>query len=851
MKSYKEVRNIWISFWKSKGHEIIESKSLVPFNDPTLLWINSGMAPLKKYFDGREVPNNPRICSIQKCMRTNDIENVGFTARHHTFFEMLGNFSIGDYFRSEVLPWAYELLTSQKYFGFSINDLYITYHPSDLDTYNLWVKLGISPQHLIPLKQNFWMIGNGPSGPDTEMFFDRGEKYDKEHLGIKLLQDDIENDRYIEIWNIVFSQYNAVEGKPISEYKELPKKNIDTGAGFERLCCILQGVENNFETDLFVPLIEELKKLATVPYVSENKFAYHVISDHIRAATFALSDGAVFANEGRGYVLRRIIRRAIRFAKKIGIDKPVLYTLAKKVVEIYADFYPYLLTQITSVQEEIYTEEIKFMKTLESGEILLQEYLESNSSISGALAFKLYDTFGFPIDLTKEIALEKHVEIDLDGFLTCLQEQKNRSRQALKKNISMNAQAEDLMNFTLKSVFNYEKSEIETKIIGLFKDGVKEDSLQGNGLVVLQETPFYALSGGQISDEGILILNGETIEVNDVVKLPRKQNALLVNLNEGITLKEGDVVLAKIDVNKRLLVKRAHSSVHLLQAALRKVLNEDIHQAGSYVGAGEFRFDFTKKDKVSETDLKLVEDLVNQQISLGLDGKTQELEINEAKKTGAIALFDEKYDNVVRVVSFGDFSIEFCGGTHVTNTQDIGIFIIDSEGSIGNGVRRISGRVSYNAYQEYNNNTNLLKNISEVLKQNNTLNLVSNIQNLIDEKNEYKLKLSKLETLLFNQKVQNYLKESLIFIDEEITKEQLLTLSDLAKQKYSEYLIVAADFKEQINLTISGNQANEILQKLISKYHGRGGGRPNLAFGSIPKVIDFPTLKKEVLLCRG
>ena len=421
LKSY-EIRNMWLNFFKSKGHYIEPSANLIPQNDPTLLWINSGVAALKKYFDGSEVPPYTRITNAQKSIRTNDIENVGKTARHHTFFEMLGNFSIGDYFRNEVIPWAFELLTSEKYFGIPLEKLYITYHPSDKDTYNLWIKMGVIPSHLVPSEHNFWEIGEGPCGPNTEMYYDRGEKYDPEHLGEKLIFEDLENDRYIELWNIVFSQYNAEIGKKREEYKELPHKNIDTGAGLERLCCIFQDTETNFETDLFYPYIEEVAKYASHPYEGEYKMAYRVIADHIRACTFALSDGATFSNEGRGYVLRRLLRRASRYLRKLGITKPFLYTLVHLVTLVMEDYYPELKDSEEKVAKMIKFEEEKFQKTLSSGEAILNEFIsdakKNNSAmLSGKEVFKLYDTYGFPFELTKEIASENNLEVDEKGFV--------------------------------------------------------------------------------------------------------------------------------------------------------------------------------------------------------------------------------------------------------------------------------------------------------------------------------------------------------------------------------------------------------------------------------------------------
>src|SRR5574344_2083433 len=421
----QEIRSMWLDFFKSKGHVVDPGASLVPNNDPTLLWINAGVAALKKYFDGSEVPESKRITNVQKFIRTNDIDNVGKTARHHTFFEMLGNFSIGDYFRKEAIGFAWEILTSEKYFAFDKEKLYFTYHPADLETKKYWMEQGCAEDHLIPLEGNYWQIGEGPCGPNTEVFFDRGEKYDPKHIGIDLLAKDMENDRYIEIWGIVFSQYNAVNGVKREDYKELPHKNIDTGAGLERITCVMQGTETNFETDLFYPYIEATQKLCKKPYSGEYLMPYRVIADHIRSCTFALADGATFSNEGRGYVLRRLLRRAMRYAQKLGIFESFLYKLVPSVIDEMKCFYPYLVDKKDFIEKQIKSEEEKFIKTLKSGEAILYSELEKgNKILSGEDAFKLYDTYGFPIELTEEIAKDKGFAVDIERFNKCLEAQK-------------------------------------------------------------------------------------------------------------------------------------------------------------------------------------------------------------------------------------------------------------------------------------------------------------------------------------------------------------------------------------------------------------------------------------------
>ena len=524
-----QIRSMWLEFFKSKGHEIIPSASLIPHNDPTLLWINAGVAPLKKYFDGREKPKNPRMTNAQKSIRTNDIENVGKTARHHTFFEMLGNFSIGDYFRNEVLTWAYELLFSPDWFALDKNNIYITYYPEDKDTFEKWQSLGVEASHLVPIADNFWEIGEGPCGPDTEIFYDRGTKYDPNNIGLDLLRKDIENDRYIEIWNIVFSQYNSVSGLPREQYPELPSKNIDTGSGLERLACIFQETETNYETDLFMPMIKFLEQHTGCSYDNPAyKMAFRVIVDHVRSVTFAIADGATFANEGRGYVLRRILRRAVRYGKKLGIKQPFLYQMVSIVIDNMKDFYSYLVDKQAIIEKIIKTEEENFLKTLATGEKKLNDIMSNSKEkvISGASSFLLYDTFGFPIELTQEAASDNGFTVDIVGFNEELEKQKNRARNARSNEQSMNIQNEEYLNFKRKSEFvGYTTLEQESTVIGLFKDGKKVNKANGLLFVVLEKTPFYAEMGGQAGDQGIFTYKGQNFDVLDTFKLPNGQHA--------------------------------------------------------------------------------------------------------------------------------------------------------------------------------------------------------------------------------------------------------------------------------------------------------------------------------------
>lgn len=841
-----EIRTIWLNFWKERGHYVEPSASLIPHNDPTLLWINAGVAALKKYFDGSEIPANKRITNVQKSLRTNDIENVGMTARHHTFFEMLGNFSIGDYFRNEVIPWAFDLLTNEKYFGIDPMKLYITYHPDDEATKNLWIRCGMQEDHMIPLEDNFWCIGEGPCGPDTEIFFDRGEKYDPDHLGIRLLKEDIENDRYIEIWNIVFSQYNAQEGVARKDYKELPHKNIDTGGGLERFACIMQGAETNFETDLFLPIIKETEKLTKVPY-EENKMAYRVIADHIRTCTFALSDGASFSNEGRGYVLRRILRRAMRYGRKLGIYEPFLYRLVDVVTDIMKDFYPYLLEHKERVKKTIYSEEVRFLKTLASGEQLLRKMMEDTSTLTGEEAFKLYDTYGFPIELTVEIASENGVKVDMDGFHDEMKKQKERARAARGDLQSMNRQSADLMSFTLPSEFDYESTNMEARIIGLFKDGKRVDVIEEEGDVIFDHTCFYSESGGQAPDKGT-IMNGETeAEVLDVQKAPNHQFLHHVHLLYG-TLHEGDILSLAIDTKKRYLTRKNHSSAHLLQSALRKVLGDHVHQEGSYVDDEIMRFDFSHSSKITDTELKEIEALVNGWINDAIEQKTLLLPIEEAKKTGATALFDEKYGDVVRVVTFGDISKEFCGGTHVHNTAEIGCFAIEFEESIASGVRRIQARTGLKAYELLKKREALLADIQAMMKAGSYLEIQDRLKTLLHEKEVLTLENRRLKEKEANFEAKQLENRFVMYNGvhllaaylNDTDRDGLMKRMDQLKTVYDDDVIVLIGGKDG-NLPIvshvsslaqkEGIRAGDLVKAVSAILGGSGGGRPEMASG--------------------
>ena len=841
-----EIRQMWLDFFKSKGHLVEPSASLVPVNDPTLLWTNAGVTPLKKYFDGSMVPECPRITNAQKCIRTNDIENVGKTARHHTFFEMLGNFSIGDYFKPEAIKFAVELLFDEKWFGFDKNKLYITYYTHDNDARKYWIENGISPDHLIPLDGNFWEIGEGPCGPDTEMFYDRGEKYDKR--GPELIRDDIENDRFIEIWNIVFSQFNSKEGVARENYKELPSKNIDTGCGLERLCCVMQQVDTNYDTDLFMPIIKKTEEISGVKYTGQ--MAFKVIADHVRTVTFAVADGATLSNEGRGYVLRRVLRRASKYAKSLGINKPFMSSLVDVVIQIMDPFYPYLHEKKDIVKQIITAEEEKFLSTLAQGEKKFLQIAESTkNTISGADAFVLYDTYGFPIELTIEYAEEKGLKVDTEEFKKYLLEQKERARNARKDENSMAGQNEEFLKFKNESKFiGYDTLESKSKVIGVF----------GNA-VVLDETPFYAFSGGQLCDKGTI--NG--IEVLDVSKMPNGQHLHVLEKNE---FKVGDEVEAKVDDKNRSLTRKNHSSAHLLQAALQLVLGNHVHQQGSQVGSEYCRFDFNNYQSLTDEEIIKVEDIVNKYINEAHKVNTLVLPIEEAKKLGAMALFGEKYGKYVRVVDM-EVSKEFCAGTHVFNTNEIKQFALYSVESIGSGIFRATAATSDNAMNYVKESqANVMATIDNVISKGNDLVKKAAAEGI---KLEFNYKKSDLNEFGYRyilairkelEKAQNSIKElekaynakksqnalnDLSKFDSLISNNKLVAkvdtmdsnlLKDMASalknNKGLDYVLFAATDNTKVTFVCSAKvpfDARDIVKAATSICGGGGGGKPDLA----------------------
>ena len=845
-----QVRQMFLDYFASKGHIIEPGASLVPHNDPTLLWINSGVAALKKYFDGSEKPACNRITNAQKSIRTNDIENVGKTARHHTFFEMLGNFSIGDYFKEEAIQYAWEFLTSPEWIGFDKDKLYITVYPDDEVAYNTWVNsCKVDPNHILKTEDNFWQIGEGPSGPDSEIFYDRGSNYDPEGLGERLFFEEMENDRYIEVWNVVFSQYDAKDGVDRKDFKELPQRNIDTGMGLERLVSLIQEGETNFDTDLFLPIIHEAEKLANVPYTGEYKMAYRVIADHIRTVTFAIGDGALFSNEGRGYVLRRVLRRAVRYGIKIGIQGAFMYKLVNIVANNMKDFYPYLTEKVDLISKLVRTEEETFHATLTNGEKLLIEALDKSTNtktLDGKVMFKLYDTYGFPKELTTEIAEEKGFSVDIEGFNVEMQLQKERARNARDDEQSMASQSIDLMNFEIPSLFTgYSDNQCTSTVLALFKDGKRVDTLTDFGDIIVDQTCFYAESGGQIADTGTFKNETCYCTVSDVKKAPHKQHIHHLDYIEG-SLHEGDIIEGQIDVERRLNIKANHSSLHLLQSALRKIVGDHIGQAGSYVAPDYARFDFTHFEKLSDEQIMAIEEEVNKMIMHDNPVLTEVMSIDDAKNSGAIALFDEKYGETVRVVSMGDVSKEFCGGTHVSNTQEIGVYKIDSEESIGSGIRRITSRTKMGAYYDLIGKEKTMKRIAGNMKLNSVQLLEEKVSGMLDENVQLKKDLArqkeKLMMLEANEVIQNaQLIGGLNAIILKMNNEDSSSLKGYAEvlrnKCENSFVFIANVFEDKVTFFVAcskeaiekGIKAGDIAKLAATMSDGNGGGRPDIA----------------------
>ena len=857
-----ELREKYLSFFESKGHLRLDSFPLVPKNDPSLLLINSGMAPMKKWFLAQEEPPRHRVTTCQKCIRTPDIERVGITARHGTFFEMLGNFSFQDYFKEEVIPWAWEFLTSDEWMAIPKDKLHISVYEEDDEAYDIWTKkVGIAPDHMVRLgkEDNFWEHGSGPCGPCSEIYFDRGPEYGcgKPTCGV-----GCDCDRYMEIWNLVFSQFDA-DGK--GHYERLARPNIDTGMGLERLACVMQNVGNLFEVDTVQSVLHHVEHIAGKTYKQDPKtdISIRVITDHIRSCTFMVSDGILPSNEGRGYVLRRLLRRAARHGRMLGIDHPFLVDLVETVIQSSESAYPELREHDAYIKKVIGTEEANFARTIDAGMNILNTMIDRlekahQKLLSGMDAFKLNDTFGFPLDLTKEIAAEQGLEIDENGFHAEMKKQKERARaERLKKNIS--GWSEDLFGaldaeptvFTGYDTLNDTGVVVALSDEETLTDAIATDEEAKDGvLVVLDKTPFYAEMGGQAADHGVLNSADCSLRVLDVKKTPKGYYVHTCVLESGI-VKVGDHLNAQVDKEYRMAIARNHTATHLLQAALREVLGDHVHQAGSYQDAEITHFDFTHFSAVTSEELARVQKIVNDKIYESMNVTVKEMPIEEAKKLGAMALFGEKYGKVVRVVDIEGWSTEFCGGTHVKNTAQIGGFKIVSESSVAAGIRRIEAVTGRNLLIRANLQEAMLHTVANTLKANNVTALPARAEAVMAENKALSKELEEIKTKVAASKVT-----SLFDNAEEIGGVKIAsayftgttgdtlrgmcdTIRDKAVKPAVAVLVGKAEDKITMAVTVTkaaqekGLKAGALVKEISAIAGGKGGGKPDFAMAGL------------------
>ena len=846
-----ELREKYLSFFESKGHLRLPSFSLVPQGDKSLLLINAGMAPLKKYFTGELTPPRTRVTTCQKCIRTPDIERVGITARHGTFFEMLGNFSFGDYFKHEATAWAWEFCT--KVLEMPADKIYISVYQDDDEAYDIWTKeLGVSPDHMVRLgkEDNFWEHGAGPCGPCSELYFDRGEKYG---CGSPTCGVGCDCDRYVEFWNLVFTQFDN-DGN--NNYTRLKSCNIDTGMGLERLACIMQGVDNLFEVDTVQNIMKHIMQIAGVKYHEDEKkdVSLRVITDHIRSTTFMIGDGVMPSNEGRGYVLRRLLRRAARHGRLLGIDGTFLYKVCETVIKENATAYPNLVEKHDLIVKVIKAEEESFNKTIDTGLNLLENIIAQSDSkvLSGADAFKLQDTFGFPIDLTKELLEERGMSVDIDEYDRLYAQSRAAARAARK---DAGAQAWKDSNISFKDVgatefVGYTDYSCDAEIKAIVTNGERDEFATADSevVVVLDKTPFYGESGGQAGDTGVIKTDNATLEVTATGKTPDGVVLHIARFINGDSIALGDKVHAQIDVEKREATRRNHTAAHLLQAALRKHLGSHVEQAGQFVNSEEMRFDFTHFSALSGDELKAIEREVNEVILKGIPVETREMPIEEAKKLGAMALFGEKYGDVVRVVSAGDFSVELCGGTHADNTAKLGLFKIVSESSVAAGIRRITAVTGFGVLKHIENDERIMQSAAAAMKLGNVAELDKRAATLAAEVKAKDRELAELRSEISALKAGSLMDSArqvggvrLITAEVEVSNPgELRSMCDTARDNGADIVAVFAGVnKEKGTLNFAcacgadaiklGAHAGNIVRETAKIAGGSGGGKPDSA----------------------
>ena len=875
MKPYglNELRKMYLDFFESKGHLVMKSFSLIPQNDKSLLLINAGMAPLKPYFTGQEIPPRRRVTTCQKCIRTGDIENVGKTARHGTFFEMLGNFSFGDYFKHEAIAWSWEFLT--KILEIPADRLYPSVYQDDDEAFDIWNKeIGVDKDRIFRFgkEDNFWEHGAGPCGPCSEIYYDRGEKYGCGKPGCTVGCDC---DRYIEIWNNVFTQFNN-DGN--GNYEELENKNIDTGMGLERLATVMQDVDSIFDVDTIKAIRDEVCKYANVEYETEYKkdVSIRVITDHIRSVTFMVSDGIMPSNEGRGYVLRRLLRRAARHGRLLGIKGAFLAKLSEVVIRESKDGYPELADKKDYILKLIATEEENFNKTIDQGLSILNDMMaemeaEKKTVLSGENTFKLYDTYGFPIDLTIEILEEKGFTVDEEGFKKAMEVQRQKARDAREETNYMGADVTiyQSIDAAIESKFvGYHDLTHDSKVTVLTTADALVDELKEGmeGTILVEETPFYATMGGQVADTGVIRTDNAEFVVEDTIKLQGSKIGHVGKMTKG-SIKAGETVTLEVDEARRNLIANNHSATHLMQKALRMVLGNHVEQAGSLVDPDKLRFDFTHFSPMTPEEITKVEEIVNQEIQNGLDVVTNEMTIDEAKKTGAMALFGEKYGDTVRVVQMGDFSSELCGGTHVKNTSNISAFKIVSESGVAAGVRRIEALTGAGLIAHFNQVEETLKEAAALLKV-SPADVVKRITALQEEAKTLSKENDKLKAKIAKAAAGDVTSEAedvngikvLVKALSGVDMNGMRDLGDEAKQKLGEAVILYATENDgKVNLMATategavkkGAHAGNLIKEVASLVGGGGGGRPNMAQagGKNPAGIPDALQKaKEVII---
>ncbi len=870
-----QIREEFLSFFQEKAHLRMQSFPLVPINDNSLLLINAGMAPLKKYFTGEETPPSKRVTTCQKCIRTPDIERVGKTARHGTFFEMLGNFSFGDYFKNEVTGWAWEFITERM--KLPVDRLWVSVYEDDDEAYEIWTKkVGVSPDRMVRLgkEDNFWEIGTGPCGPCSEIYFDRGVE---NGCGSPDCVVGCDCDRFVEFWNLVFTQFDKDKD---GNYNRLAHPNIDTGMGLERIAAIMQGVGSLFEVDTVKRVLDTVCQMSKKTYgaTHETDVSIRVVTDHIRSTVFLVSDGVIPSNEGRGYVLRRLLRRAARHGKLLGIDKMFLTELADVVISQSKDAYPELAEKQDYIKKIISTEEEKFYKTIDAGLLMLSDFIndmkaKNETVFDGEVAFKLYDTYGFPLDLTKEVVEENGFTLDEDKYQACMNEQREKARNARGDTSTLgweNEVAKLIKDLPLCEFIGYDHLTCDATVTAILKDGELVDALGAgeSGTVLTNTTVFYGESGGQAGDTGVLAANGVKAVVTDTVKYTDGKFGHMVTVETGV-LEKGATVLMEVDKAKRLATARNHSTTHLLQKALQTVLGDHVHQAGSYVTPERLRFDFAHFEAMTAEEIEKTEELVNNAILSAMEINCKVMPIDEAKKLGAMALFGEKYGDNVRVVTMGDYSMEFCGGTHLTNTAQAGLFKIISESGVAAGVRRIEAVTGTNYLDYMAKREELLKETAKVLKVNNLSDLTVRATQFADEMKAQKQQIDELRAKLSKGEADEILNSAkdvsgvaLITAQKEgATVEMLRNLCDEIKNKYAEnpVVIVLSNLADdKITFLASANKAavakgahaGNIIREVTKAAGGSGGGKPDMAQGGgkdASKIAEAISLAEEVL----